>query len=133
MIRVQTKFGNDFLTLMLFLLSSLRRALCYYFSRDLGFDHLTAHAQSIDALTRSQLEDYLAILSSVFSRWQALPVSPDISEEAFVQMEQRRRQAYPEIDQLAGKQCEENREKVDDYRQTFDRLLRNEPLERING
>ena len=112
-------------------LSSLCRALCYHCSRDLCLDHLTAHAQLIDALTRSQLEDYFSILNSVSSRLQGLTISPKISEAPFVQMEEWRREAYRVIDQLVEKKCEEIREKVDEYRQTFDRS-RNEQLERTN-
>lgn len=109
----------------------IRRALCYHCSRDLCLDHLTAHAQLIDDLTRSQLDDYFSMLETVSSRLQALTIPSKVCEEPFLQMEQWRQQAYRQIDQLVEKKSEEIRGSIEDYRQIFERV-KSEQVERIN-
>ena len=109
----------------------VRRALCYHCSRDLCLDHLTEHAQLIDDLTRSQLDDYFSMLETVSARLQALTIPSKVSQEPFLEMEQWRQQAYRQIDQLVEKKSEEIRERIEDYRQIFERV-KTEQVERVN-
>lgn len=106
-------------------------ALCYHCSRDLCLDHLTQHAQFIDALTRSTLEDYHTILTNLSSRLQSLTMSPNILNEPFLKLEQWRIDAYHQIDNIVEKKLEEIRVKIDEYRHIFDKI-RHEQLEKVN-
>ncbi|CAF4733725.1 unnamed protein product [Rotaria sp. Silwood1] len=106
------------------------RAHCYHCSRDLCLDHLTQHAQLIDALTRSALEDYFTILTNLSTRLQSLTISTNILNEPFLKIEQWRIDAYHQIDDIVEKKFQEIRIKIDEYRQIFD-TIRNEQLEKV--
>jgi hypothetical protein len=104
--------------------------LCYHCSRDLCLDHLTEHDQLIDALTRSSLNDYFTILTNLSLRLQSLTISTNILDDPFLKIEEWRRNAYRQIDEIVKKKFEEIQIKIDEYRQIFD-TIRNEQLERI--
>ncbi|CAF2959310.1 unnamed protein product [Rotaria sp. Silwood2] len=106
------------------------RAHCYHCSRDLCLDHLTQHAQLIDALTRSALDDYFTILTNLSTRLQSLTISTNILNDPFLKIEQWRIDAYRQIDDIVEKKFQEIRIKIDEYRQIFD-TIRNEQLEKI--
>ncbi|CAF1620874.1 unnamed protein product [Rotaria magnacalcarata] len=105
-------------------------ASCYHCSRDLCLDHLTQHAQLIDALTRSTLEDYFTILTNLSTRLQSLTISTNILNEPFKKIEQWRTDAYRKIDDIVEKKCQEIKIKIVEYRQIFD-TIRNEQLEKV--
>jgi hypothetical protein len=105
-------------------------ALCYHCSRNLCLDHLTEHAQLIDALTRSILEENFKILTNLSSRLQSLTISSNILNEPFLKIEQWRIEAYHQIDEIVEKKFEEIRVKIDEYRVIFD-TRKNEQLAKI--
>ncbi len=105
-------------------------AFCYHCSRNLCLDHLTEHAQLIDALTRSILEDNFKILTNLSSRLQSLTISSNILNEPFLKIEQWRIDAYHQIDEIVEKKFQEIRIKIDEYRIIFDKI-KNEQLEKI--
>jgi hypothetical protein len=108
----------------------ISRALCYHCSRDLCIDHLTQHAQSIDAVTRSCLDEYFRTLTNLSSRLQSLTISSNILNKPYLKVEEWRIDAYHQIDEIVEKKFEEIRSKIDEYRQVFD-TIRNEQLEKI--
>jgi hypothetical protein len=105
-------------------------AFCYHCSRNLCLDHLTEHAQFIDALTRSILEDNFKILTNLSTRLQSLTISSNILNEPFLKIEQWRIDAYHQIDEIVEKKFQEIRIKIEEYRIIFD-TIRNEQLEKI--
>lgn len=107
------------------------RALCYHCSRDLCLDHLTQHAQLIDDWIRSQLKDYFTNLNEVASNLQSLAIPSNILNEPVTKLEQWRRDAYRQIDEIVTKKLQEVQMKIEEYRQIFDRL-KNEQMEKIN-
>ncbi|CAF3632583.1 unnamed protein product [Rotaria sordida] len=106
------------------------RAYCYHCCRDLCLDHLTQHAQLIDALTRSTLEDYFIILTNLSTHLQSLTISTKILNEPFLKIEQWRIDAYHQIDNIVEKKFQEIRIKIEEYRQIFD-TIRNEQLDKV--
>jgi hypothetical protein len=104
--------------------------LCYHCSQNLCLDHLTEHAELIDALTRSVLEENFQILTNLSTRLQSLTISSNILNEPFLKIEQWRVEAYHQIDEIVEKKFEEIRRKIDEYRVIFD-TIRNEQLEKI--
>jgi hypothetical protein len=108
----------------------ISRALCYHCSRDLCIDHLTQHAQSIDAVTRSCLDEYFRTLTNLSSRLQSLTISSNILNKPYLKVEEWRIDAYHQIDEIVEKKFEEIRSKINEYRQVFD-TIRNEQLEKI--
>ena len=109
---------------------SIFSAFCYHCSRALCLDHLTLHAQLIDALTRSTLEDYFTILRNLSTHLQSLTISSNILNDPFLKIEQWRINTYRQIDEIVEKKFQEIRIKIDEYRQIFD-TIRNEQLEKI--
>ncbi len=104
--------------------------MCYHCSQNLCLDHLTEHAELIDALTRSVLEENFQILTNLSTRLQSLTISSNILNEPFLKIEQWRVEAYHQIDEIVEKKFEEIRRKIDEYRVIFD-TIRNEQLEKI--
>ncbi len=108
----------------------LYRALCYHCSRNLCLDHLTEHAQLIDALTRSILEENFKVLTNLSSRLQSLTISSNILDEPFRKIEQWRVDAYHQIDEIVEKKFQEIRMNIEEYRVIFD-TKKNEQLAKI--
>lgn len=111
-------------------LMSISSALCFHCSRNLCLDHLTEHAQLVDALTRSILEENFRVLNDLSTRLSSLMISSKIVKEPFVKLEQWRVEAYQQIDQIVQKKNEEIRTKIEEYRVIFDKRKK-EQLEKI--
>ena len=106
-------------------------ALCYHCSRDLCLDHLTQHAQVVEALVRSCLDDQFSILTDVATRLQSLTISSNLLDEPLLKLEQWRSNAYQQIDDIFQTNVEQIRIQIENYRQIFD-TMRNEQLEKVN-
>ena len=106
-------------------------ALCYHCSRDLCLDHLTQHAQVVEALVRSCLDDQFSILTDVATRLQSLTISSHVLAEPLLKLEQWRSDAYQQIDDVFQTKLEEVRIQIEKYRLIFD-TMRNEQLEKVN-
>lgn len=109
---------------------TISSALCFHCSRNLCLDHLTEHAQLVDALTRSILEENFRVLDDLSMRWNALIISSKIVKEPFEKLEQWRVEAYQQIDQIVQKKNEEIRTKIEEYQVLFDRRKK-EQMEKI--
>ena len=94
--------------------------MCYHCSRNLCLDHLNEHAELLDALTRSLLDENFQILNELLLRVNSLVISSKILSEPFVKLEQWRMEAYQEIDQIVQNKFEEIRTKIDQYRSIFE-------------
>ena len=109
---------------------SISSALCFHCSRNLCLDHLTEHAQLVDALTRSILEENFRVLNDLSTRFSSLMIATKILKEPFVKLEQWRVEAYQQIDQIVQKKNEEIRTKIEEYRLIFEKRKK-EQLEKI--
>lgn len=89
------------------------------------------HAQLLDALTRTRLDEYFATLNDVSLHLQSLAMPPSVLREPFAKLEQWRHDAHRQIDEFAEKKQQEIQRKVDEYRPIFDRL-KNEQLEKVS-
>ena len=107
------------------------QALCFHCSKNLCRIHLLQHAQIIEEKTRVELNLLADKFNELSSRFEHIPISANILEKPFEELEKWSADAHKKIDQIIENKRREIDEIMESYRTVFN-MKNEEQIKKIN-
>jgi hypothetical protein len=107
------------------------QALCFHCSKNLCRIHLLQHAQLIEEKTQVELNLLADKFNELSSRFKHIPISANILEKPFEELEKWSADAHKNIDQIVENKRREMNETIESYRTVFN-MKNEEQIKKIN-